>query len=749
MKKNTSTYLPLTSLVVIFVFLGIFLFSYDQYPIDDDWSYIKAAETFHHTGEMKFTPWTAMSLVFQIWWGTFFTKLFGYSIEVLRLSTLVISLAGLIFMYLLLQELGYGWRNSFLAVLLLLFNPFSFPLNFTFFSDHFFITLLFSASYFYYRAFKENREFLLIIASLATCAAILIRQNGILIAVAALIYLVIYERSLRHIIKNGLLIALLPLISMFVFTYWFNSVHGPTSEYLRQIEQIIANVKKPHLLFAQIIWRLLLILEFLGFCLLPLSVSLLPSLKEVVNRQHNFFLLLFCLAGTLCYLMFDHIGLYPASVDLWLHGFRFAYISEYGYRDSFHIMFFFYTLLDFLSLASVVYLVYLIITHRETVRKAFALRSPSFFILLVGAVQVMFLLITMYKFSRYYLILIPFVIMPILTIAQRITVHTKVLISLLAFYALFSFAVTQDVMSWNQCKWQIAQSLLYRGIPPQKISAGFTWDAWHCSQYSIDHPYEIVPQNGDIPWWIEKLTPAVDPCYLVSNSPVPTGFEVLSYFATDRYAVIDSANYLSRFHLRNMKVYVLERLPRVEEKEGSGDSVNLLNNLKGAACKGAVPAGAVKQLSVEMGGIVKSGWLQSAPSAVSFRLRLPHGRCRLSAALGMMPSCWYKEGDGALCKITINDNLFENVFTAPGEASTAQLKNFLRLRSIFLTPRNYFLRFIDAKQHPDERAWQNVSLDLSPFAGKVIDISFEVSGGPRNDDRYDEVVWGEPVIHGY
>ncbi len=84
-----------------------------------------------------------MSLVFQIWWGTGFTKLFGYSIEVLRLSTLAISFAGLIFVYLLLCELGYAWQNSFMAVLVVLFNPFSFPLNFTFFTDHFFLSLLF------------------------------------------------------------------------------------------------------------------------------------------------------------------------------------------------------------------------------------------------------------------------------------------------------------------------------------------------------------------------------------------------------------------------------------------------------------------------------------------------------------------------------------------------------------------------------------------------------------------------------
>jgi len=145
----------------------------------------------------------------------------------LRVSTLVISLAGLIFVYLLLLELGYDRRNCLMAVFVLLFNPFHFPWTSPFFTDHFFTSLLFSAIYFYYRAFKEKSGILLFIASLATCAAILVRQNGILITAAALIYLVIYERSLRHIIRKGLLIALLPLISMLVFTYCSMPCMGP------------------------------------------------------------------------------------------------------------------------------------------------------------------------------------------------------------------------------------------------------------------------------------------------------------------------------------------------------------------------------------------------------------------------------------------------------------------------------------------------------------------------------------------
>ena len=410
MQAAKSSYIPIVALVVIYLFLGMFLVSFENHPIDDDWSYIKAAEAFHTTGELKFTPWTAMSLVFQVWWGTCFTKLFGYSIEMLRVSTLAISLLGLIFIYLLLRELEYNWQTSFLAVLLVLFNPFSFPLNFTFFTDHFFISLLFISTYFYYRAFKSKKDYFIIIASVVASASILVRQNGILIPLGVLIYLVFCERSFKVIIRKSLFTLLIPLVTFLGFTYWLQAVHGAPAESLKQIDKIIDTIKNPFLLAVGVVWRPVLILEFLGFCLLPLSFSFLPRTKELFIRRNYFLLLLFCLSGTLFYLIFDHIGLYPTSVYLWLKGFRFVYISEYGYRDVFNIFFFLYRIVDFLSLASIVYLIYLLFKNRTELQRKFSLTSPSFLIVLIGILQFLFLLITLYKFSRYYLVLIPFVI---------------------------------------------------------------------------------------------------------------------------------------------------------------------------------------------------------------------------------------------------------------------------------------------------------------------------------------------------
>ena len=48
-----------------------------------------------------------------------------------------------------------------------------------------------------------------------------------------------------------------------------------------------------------------------------------------------------------------------------------------------------------------------------------------------------------------------------------------------------------------------------------------------------------------------------------------------------------------------------------------------------------------------------------------------------------------------------------------------------------------------------KRNWHKISLDLSRFEGKTIDITFTVNGGPYHDDRNDEAVWAHPVIESY
>jgi len=84
-----------------------------------------------------------------------------------------------------------------------------------------------------------------------------------------------------------------------------------------------------------------------------------------------------------------------------------------------------------------------------------------------------------------------------------------------------------------------------------------------------------------------------------------------------------------------------------------------------------------------------------------------------------------------------------------GSIGFGQKRQFFKPKTYFFEPRTYFIQYIDPKNNPAERRWQDISLDLSTFAGKVVSITFEVSGGPHHDDRNDEALWANPTIETY
>ncbi len=199
-----------------------------------------------------------------------------------------------------------------------------------------------------------------------------------------------------------------------------------------------------------------------------------------------------------------------------------------------------------------------------------------------------------------------------------------------------------------------------------------------------------------------------------------------------------------------MKIYALKRERGTDPRIEGIASFDFLKNLPGAQTRGVTAPGTFMQMTADIGGDQKPAWLQVSPSSVLFRLQLPYGRCRLKAAIAMPASSWDKPGDGVLCKILIDNILVENIFTQIAAVRVSELREFLRPRTFFFKePSTYFNQFIDPVHDHAARSWQDISVDLSAFAGQVVDIIFEVGGGPVNDNQNDEVLWANPVIESY
>ena len=57
-----------------------------------------------------------------------------------------------------------------------------------------------------------------------------------------------------------------------------------------------------------------------------------------------------------------------------------------------------------------------------------------------------------------------------------------------------------------------------------------------------------------------------------------------------------------------------------------------------------------------------------------------------------------------------------------------------------------FSKYIDPKNNPEERKWNDFEIDLSKYSGKNVTIIFSTLPGPNNDSRWDWAWWGEPRV---
>jgi hypothetical protein len=726
-------------LTLIFVCMIIFLYSFENYPLDDDWSYIWAVKNYLSTGQMKFTDWTAMSLVSQIWWGGLFSYLFGFSFETVRLSVMIISFIGLTVFYLLLREMGHTCSLSLFITLLLLVNPFSFPLNFTFFTDIPFLSLLIISTYLFTKGDRDDRDHYLLLGSISSSLAILIRQNGLLVPLAVFIYLLGKEKDKKRGVKRGFLVIVLPLITFAIFTYWFNFIHGQTAESLKHSNELRENILHPQLLLLKLFWRPFIILEFIGFSLLPLTFGYLPNFRRIGKGDYSFFML-FTLSGILFFLFFEHVGLFP-SIYQWADGFRFAFISEYGIRGALNILILFYKLIDFASVFSITYLIYLLIKKWDVLREKLFTFSPVLLILSIGLFQLLFLFVTQKWYNRYFITILPFFLILLLEGQKGEGTKKKLFLPILFCYFLLSFVVSQDFIVWNQTRWRAGEELLQEGIPSRKISAGFPWDCWHSYEYSKSHPQEVVTQKGEVPWWIEELTPAVDPEYVISSSPHLISISSnRHYFQTDQYQVCKAYDYFSLFYLNKKRVYILKRAERKEKVFGEV-YFDFLKNIPLMEVK-KKEGEDIRTEEVTIQESKKKALVQSLNTKATFRIALPRKPCHLKVYLGMFADHVSGEGSGILFKILINDALIDNLEGVVGVIGTEQRNSFLKPRALFAKPWTFFIQYLKSS----DQKWEEAFLDLSYFSGKVIDLTFTVTGWPQKEEKALVACWGEPVI---
>ncbi len=484
-------------LIVVWVTVAFVVNPIGEFPLNDDFSFSRSVFNLSERGVWEFDDWLSMTLITEVLWGGAFCKVFGFSFSILRISTLVLAYFGLLSMYSICRELGQTKSISFIATLILAFNPLFFSLSYTFMTDVPFISMCLISSLFYIKYFRERKWQWIVIGSFFAIAATFIRQLGLMLPFSFVIaYLWKMRLDFRSIVI-ALLPAVITLILLQVYMDWFNSTQG-TPDTFGTFSKLFKRIGSPD--FIEVCFdRVGLLLIYMGWFLLPLNLLLFRKPNRRVFLISSFFLVISLIAmfhiwerfpwGNIFY----NLGLGPKTLKDGIYFINvFPMLPEWAVRA--------------LSATGIVSAILLILNLINSINLKNKSSNGGFAtqIFAIGNIVLYggFLMLDVHFFDRYFIPLLPFLIILILSkpIPQLSALPMRIGAYIVLFIiAIFSVTATHDYLSWNSARWAALDHLTKeKNITPNEINGGFEFNGWH--RPAKERTYGAFKSW----WWVDK-----------------------------------------------------------------------------------------------------------------------------------------------------------------------------------------------------------------------------------------------------
>ena len=252
-------------------------------PLEDDWAYARTVDRLVQTGRFELHPWLSANMPFQAVWGAAFTLLLGPGFASLRISTLVLSMAGLYAFFRLLRISGRTQSEAAVGVLVLWSSPLYLRFSFNFMTDVPFTALMLVSLWLYSLAWTRMGYGMMALAAAAGTAAVFTRQFGVTL-IPALVAIAWLRRSDRRM--PGLIaLALVPLILAASYQLTM-SVQAPTWAQQVNLRAQRALMTDWRLQSVELLWRPGVILQYLCFFTLPLAIVIsIRWLRDPATRS--------------------------------------------------------------------------------------------------------------------------------------------------------------------------------------------------------------------------------------------------------------------------------------------------------------------------------------------------------------------------------------------------------------------------------------------------------------------------------
>lgn len=515
----------------------------------DDWGYTRSVEILLDEGRLTVLPAVAATAVFQILWGALFGSVFGMSLGIVRVATVVMVALGAVALYAMARDLGVTRGRAALGTAVYLFNPLTFSLAFTYMTDPYFTSLMIISTALYVHGLRRpapttgataddagrmgigNRW--LLAASVAAGCAFLTRQQGALIPVGVALYLLasgqlLPVRSLRDIGRRVLLLAsvggltALMLVGYYVWLRVANGVPSVQQSFLRD-----ALDKGWPAAWAISRNMAVIILAYLGILLFPIVLPAVVGFRRVVRAMRPLGWGVVWVSQAILLIGVAH---------RWGTGSLMPYIGQFvgrtglgppdvfGARPSLLLP----EQRQWLTVAAVAGGILLIVTLASrigTARNLFRSRAGLLvamsLVQLVGVLPPSFQYLTRgYSLDRYLLPLLPLTIVLALWALRDRRLFQPLGWLIIAAVSVFSVMGTRDYLVYMDAVWDYATYANGLGIDNQHLDAGAAWDGYHTYTFALENNIGArSPAEPDRPWWMTFYGTASDGSYVVSGTP--------------------------------------------------------------------------------------------------------------------------------------------------------------------------------------------------------------------------------------
>ena len=467
-----------------------------EFPLNDDWAYAKNVFHLSEHGDLVFDDWPAMTLIVHMLWGAMFTSVFGFSFTVLRISILILGFVGIWGCYLVIMKISRNHILALIGALTLAFNPLYFSLSYTFMTDVSFLALIIWSTYFYLLYIEKPQLKNLIIATFFVILATLTRQLGVWAAISFMISYFFFKMEGRKVAGIAL-ISMIPLVVLAIFPFWLRWVDVIPSHYSSVSD--LLNSSTISLALQNFFHRSGVLLFSLGLFLLPVLLLIFLSVWKQMRRSDRFkaaFVSIIALYPLILNLkhvpvgnVFHNFGLGPKVLKDTYWGLNFRPVMS-------DVMQYFFYGLGLTGSILLIFVCYVSLNKLFSSDHTQVIRRSKLFLLMVLSGFLGFIFIGTYFFDRYFLTVLPFVLLFILPTYWIPTKKT----TLIAFVVLlpflyFSTAATKDYLSWNKARWIGLNELSEDGIAPSKIDGGFEYNAWYGTGELL------IAQPGLKSWW--------------------------------------------------------------------------------------------------------------------------------------------------------------------------------------------------------------------------------------------------------